>query len=187
MPHRTVRAALAGVTVLLLATGCATGISGGMMRSGSHRPLSGHTLSCSAPLDTSGSVVRVHLMDQAGMPMMRVGLRGSMRLMAGPTRVSAGRVRLVASNLGRRTHELVVLPLAPGTPAGQRQVVDRQVGESDSLGEASASCAPGEGAGIRPGGVGWVSLDLDPGRYELVCNRRGHYEAGMHAVLLVRP
>jgi uncharacterized cupredoxin-like copper-binding protein len=31
--------------------------------------------------------------------------------------------------------------------------------------------------------VGWVTLALERGRYELVCNMPGHYAAGMHAEL----
>jgi hypothetical protein len=31
--------------------------------------------------------------------------------------------------------------------------------------------------------VGWGTLNLTPGRYELVCNQTGHYAAGMFAEL----
>ena len=37
--------------------------------------------------------------------------------------------------------------------------------------------------GIAPGAAGWVTLHLDPGRYELICNLPGHYAAGMYAEL----
>lgn len=41
----------------------------------------------------------------------------------------------------------------------------------------------GEGAGIAAGSAGWVTLDVRPGRYELVCNLPGRYRAGMASEL----
>ena len=77
---------------------------------------------------------------------------GRMMLVAAPRVVPAGQVTFVAVNHGSRKHELVVLPLASDTPAGRRVVgTDEAVDESASLGEASRSCAPGEGDGIEPG------------------------------------
>jgi uncharacterized cupredoxin-like copper-binding protein len=99
---------------------------------------------------------------------------------AAPQTVPAGQVTLVAANVGIRTHELVILPLAAGAVVGDRVVgADDTVDETGSLGEASRSCGAGEGAGIVAGSAGWVTLDLRPGRYELVCNLPGHYRAGM--------
>ena len=42
-----------------------------------------------------------------------------------------------------------------------------RIDERGSVGEASASCAPGAGEGITSGAVGWVTVTLQPGRYEL--------------------
>jgi len=53
------------------------------------------------------------------------------------------------------------------------------------VGEASASCAEGSGEGILPGALGWVTVTLRPGRYEIVCNLPGHYAAGMYAQITV--
>jgi uncharacterized cupredoxin-like copper-binding protein len=44
---------------------------------------------------------------------------------------------------------------------------------------------PGTGEGIRAGTVGWTTLTLAAGRYELVCNLRNHYANGMHQQFLV--
>ncbi len=111
---------------------------------------------------------------------------GHMVLRADRTTVPAGTVTLRVTNAGSVEHELVVLPLADGQQVGQRAVgADATVDESASLGEASASDAEGEGEGIAPGTTGWVTLDLAPGRYELVCNIAGHYAAGMYALLVV--
>jgi uncharacterized cupredoxin-like copper-binding protein len=141
---------------------------------------------CTAPA-LPGSVVEVVAMDmgpRGGMPMMGGAGAGRMALHLSTSSVPAGKVSIVVVNRGTRTHELVVLPLAAGSQAGQRPVeADRTVDESGSLGEASRGCAAGEGEGIVPGRTGWVTLTLAPGRYELLCNLPGHYAAGMWAEL----
>lgn len=140
-------------------------------------------LACRAPADLPGRVVTVTLADM-GMTRMMGGtapLGARMMLRAAPRTVAAGQVSLVATNRGWRSHELVVLPLAAGQPAGQRVPgSDGKADEAGSLGEASASCRAGTGEGIGAGSVGWTTLSLAPGRYELVCNLRNHYANGMH-------
>jgi uncharacterized cupredoxin-like copper-binding protein len=142
---------------------------------------------CRVPVNVPGQRVPVLLADMGAFmagPMM--GGR-SMVLSTGVRTVPAGRVTLVGANRGTRAHELVVLPLPSGQPVGARAVAaDDTVDERGSLGEASRSCAAGEGPGIAAGATGWVTLDLRPGRYELVCNRPGHYRAGMATELDVR-
>jgi uncharacterized cupredoxin-like copper-binding protein len=146
-------------------------------------------LTCTPPASLPGSVVRVALADM-GMTRMMGGdapTGARMMLHATPTVVSAGQVSFVAQNMGWRTHELVVLPLADGAGAGQRTPgADGKVDESGSLGEASSTCAGGSGEGIASGTAGWVTLNLAPGRYELVCNLKNHYADGMHQELDAR-
>lgn len=109
-----------------------------------------------------------------------------MRLLASTTQVPAGNVSLVVSNRGWRTHELVVLPLGAGVAAGERVVGSSgRVSEAGSLGEASRSCGPDSGEGITSGSVGWTTITLTPGRYELVCNLRNHYANGMRLAFVV--
>ena len=145
-------------------------------------------LTCNAPAQLSGQPVSVMLGDM-GMNRMMGGTapRGvHMMLRAVPATVAAGKVTLVARNLGWRTHELVILPLAAGASAGQRiPGADGQVDEVGSLGEASKSCGSGAGEGIRAGTVGWVTLTLAPGHYELLCNLPNHYADGMYQELVV--
>jgi len=43
----------------------------------------------------------------------------------------------------------------------------------------------GEVADLKPGDHGTLTATLKPGAYELMCNVKGHYEAGMHTVLTV--
>jgi uncharacterized cupredoxin-like copper-binding protein len=141
-----------------------------------------------APPRLDGTVVGVRLMGMRGGGMMGRSMMGGgmMRLVVDRASVPAGRVSFVAQNVGGDVHELVVLPLATGRPAGARALgANDRVSETGSLGEASRSCGAGAGEGIEPGAAGWVTLDLKPGRYELVCNLRGHYRAGMYAELVV--
>ena len=87
---------------------------------------------------------------------------------------------------GWRTHELVILPLGAAAPAGHlRAGPDGKVQESTSVGEASKSCQAGSGEGIKAGAVGWTTLTLVAGRYELICNLPNHYANGMHQLLVV--
>jgi len=103
-----------------------------------------------------------------------------------PATVAAGTVSLVALNMGWRTHELVILPLASGATAGQQvRGADGKVAETGSVGEASRSCVSGPGAGITAGTAAWITVTLPPGHYELVCNLANHYLAGMHRELVV--
>ncbi len=114
----------------------------------------------------------------------RGGMGGAMSISVSPGTVHAGTVSLEVANRGSIVHELVVLPLSGQARVGQRTVgSDDRVSETGSKGEASTSCGAGAGDGIAAGAVGWVTLDLAPGRYELVCNIAGHYAAGMYAEL----
>jgi uncharacterized cupredoxin-like copper-binding protein len=170
------------------------GASGGMMRGFgwvTAHPPGGYDLSpvsCSAPGSLPGTIVDVVVGDMGMMRMMggRTPLGQHMMLRSNPTRVSAGQISIVVANMGWRTHELVVLPLADGQQAGQRiPGADGTVDEQGSLGEASASCAAGKGEGLDAGTTGWVTLRLPAGRYELLCNLPNHYANGMYQQLTV--
>ncbi len=164
-------------------------------------PYAARAASCATP-SLPGEVVDVRLSDMGaamsgrggmGGGMVRgrwaaadapAGMRGMMWVTLDRSTVPAGTVSLLVANDGSVEHELVVLPLADGARPGQLTISDDgSVAEDDSLGEASATCAGGEGDGIVAGSEGWVTLDLAPGRYELVCNLPGHYAAGMYAEL----
>jgi uncharacterized cupredoxin-like copper-binding protein len=145
-------------------------------------------LSCTAPSSLPGTTVHVMLGDMGTTRVMRgaAPVGAHMMLRALPPSVSEEEVSFVVANMGWRTHEMVVLPLPPGQAAGKRTPgPDGRVAETGSVGEVSASCAAGSGEGIKPGTVGWVTLALPEGRYELVCNLRNHYADGMHQAFLV--
>lgn len=156
-----------------------TGFGGPMMGTGTGYHARG--LTCSAP-SLPGQTVYVTLGDM-GMTTMMGGiapLGGHMMLRATPANLPAGQISFAVGNVGWRTHEMVILPLPSGQQAGQRLPgADGRVDEARSLGEASASCTSGSGQGITSGSVGWVTLNLPAGRYELVCNLRNHYANGM--------
>jgi len=138
---------------------------------------------CTAP-SLPGTVVDVTLTNMGGAMMRGWQGGGTMRILIDRQTVPAGTVSLRVANTGSLVHELVVLPLPKGQQVGERAVGnDDRVGETRSLGEASRSCGPGAGDGIDPGSIGWVTLNLAPGTYELVCNLPGHYAAGMYTQL----
>jgi uncharacterized cupredoxin-like copper-binding protein len=158
----------------------------GMMGGGSQYHYS--RLTCSPPKSLPGHTVSVTLADM-GLGQVTGGtapLGVHMMLRAGPVTASAGVISLVARNMGWRTHELVILPLAAGAAAGQRITGrDGKVAETKSLGEASSSCAAGAGKGIPSRSIGWTTVKLPPGRYELLCNLPDHYADGMRQELVV--
>lgn len=130
-----------------------------------------------------GQVVDVVLADMGGMMQGGMMQGGAMRIVIRPSTVAAGEVSFRVQNLGHLVHELVVLPL-PSGGAGTRPVgSDGTVSEDGSLGEVSKTCGAGAGDGIVPGGIGWLTLHLDPGRYELICNLPNHYASGMFTEL----
>jgi uncharacterized cupredoxin-like copper-binding protein len=141
---------------------------------------------CTAP-GIAGTVVTVTTTDVGGSMMGGPGMmRGSMRLTADRDTVVHGKVTFLVTNAGTIPHEMLVVPLPDTQRAGTRPVGrDGRVDEAGSLGEAAATCAEGEGAGILPSAAGWITLDLAPGRYELFCNLPGHYWAGMYTELTV--
>lgn len=180
----------------LVLAGCSTG-GGPRMGMGHDTPMMGavagyhfSNVSCSAPTNLPGSRVTVMLGD---MGMMHMGGPSAppgshMMLRAIPATLRAGQVSFVARNMGWRTHEVVVMPLAAGKSAGQRVPgPGGKVDERGSRGEASNSCAAGAGEGLRAGTVGWVTVTMAPGRYELLCNLPNHYASGMWQGFTVVP
>jgi uncharacterized cupredoxin-like copper-binding protein len=187
-----VGALVAAVIALVASVAVAVGTLGGPAGSGGFR---NRATSCTAPLSLPGSVVTVTQSDMGSMmagPMMGSGtmvlgqaMPGMLGLQASATTVPAGTVSFVVDNVGGMTHEFVVLPLT-GPGVGERSVgSDGKVSEAGSLGEASRSCGSGPGDGIQAGTVGWVTLHLPAGRYELICNQPWHYASGMYAELEV--
>ncbi|MFG2951962.1 hypothetical protein [Streptomyces adustus] len=175
-----VAALVLGIATTMLLAGTGT------LRHGAPAAWRAQGARCSAPA-LPGKVVDVTVSDMG--PGMMGGTPGghgmrTMRLAARPATVSAGAVSLQVVNTGATAHEVVVLPLPSGQGVGERPTgPGGKVNEAGSLGEASRTCGTGEGHGITPGAMGWTTLTLRPGRYELVCNLPGHYLAGMYTEL----
>lgn len=180
-------AALLAVAAIVLSGCSSAGRANGPGMMGGDSGYHYSRLACAAPT-LPGTTVQVTLADM-GMTQMMGGtapMGAQMMLRAAPVAVPTGAVSFVTSNMGWRTHELVVLPLADGATVGRRVPGgDGRIDEADSAGEASAGCAAGAGDGIGSGQVGWVTMTLTPGRYELLCNLPNHYADGMYAELLV--
>jgi len=183
----------AGAAVVVLAAVSTLSVAAAYDGFDRHRKIRAAT-ACAVPA-LPGDVVSVNLIDMrammgsGGVPMMgqndwRRFRPGMMRVTASPAAVAPGVVSLRVANTGYLRHELVVLALGAGQQVGTRTPgADGKVDEAGSLGEASASCAAGTGGGIGAGSLGWVTLSLAPGRYELLCNLPGHYVGGMYTEL----
>ena len=135
------------------------------------------------PIHPAFAQVQVTLSDGGAM-MGGSSMMVSMN--ADASSVPAGAVTFVASNFGHLNHELLIFPMATdglGTrPVGTGGKID----ESSSLGEASRSCAGGVGDGIAPGTRSWITVNLGPGTYELLCDLPWHYANGMFTTITVR-
>jgi hypothetical protein len=95
------------------------------------------------------------------------------RLTADIDKVPTGPVRFTTANLGTITHEFVVI---------RTDIADGEIpldGTSFSE-DAPGVSSPGEISEFPPGTVKDTVIDLEPGRYQLVCNIPTHYRHGMH-------
>ena len=120
---------------------------------------------------------------QNGSPWPGMGMM-MQRIFVVPSSVPAGPVSLRVHNTGALTHEVMMLPLNANQYPGQRAIgTNNQVDETGSLAEASRSCGADAGDGVLAGATAWTTVNLPPGRYELLCNIAGHYGAGMYAEL----
>ena len=188
-----VAALVAAVVALVASAAVAVGAGNGGAIPGGVGFLSG---SSRAAPSLAGTVVNVSLTDMGGSMMgQRSGMMGqgsgmrsggSMRLRADHATVPHGTVSFLATNGGSIKHEMVILPLPASQAVGTRPTgADAKIDEAGSLGEASNTNRQGAGQGVAPGASSWMTLNLAPGQYELVCNLPNHYTAGMHDRLTV--
>ncbi|MEP7193065.1 MAG: sulfocyanin-like copper-binding protein [Actinomycetota bacterium] len=181
-------ALVASASVAVGAIGAAPGPSsprGGVSRGGF-----GFVPSSSRPAPSlPGTVVNVALTNMGGQGRGQGGGMmngGGMRLSADHATAPHGTVSFLVTNSGSIKHEMVILPLLSSAGVGARPIgAGARVDEKGSLGEASKTSGAGAGEGIMPGASGWVTVNLAPGQYELVCNLAGHYTAGMYTQITV--
>ena len=101
------------------------------------------------------------------------GTNGPMTMTVAPATVAAGPVTFTVKNTGTIKHEMVVLK----TDAASLTV--------GSDGKVSEKTTAGEVGDVEPGKSASVTLDLEAGQYELVCNIKDHYKMGMHTSFTV--
>jgi uncharacterized cupredoxin-like copper-binding protein len=195
-----VGALVAAVVALVASAAVAVGAGNGGALPGGVGFLSG---SSPAAPSLPGTVVNVSLADMGGSMMgqrngmlgQRNGMMGqrggmmsggSMRLSADHATVPHGTVSFLATNGGSINHEMVILPLPASQSVGARPTgADAKADEAGNLGEASNTNGKGAGQGVVPGASSWMTVNLAPGQYELVCNLPNHYTAGMYTQLTV--
>jgi uncharacterized cupredoxin-like copper-binding protein len=104
---------------------------------------------------------------------------GQMGIAVDQASVPAGKVTFVVkNNATTESHEMVVIALPSPDAELPYDAAKQRVTESKvkSMGEVSD---------LKPGASKSKTLTLKPGSYKLICNMKGHYMAGMSAVLTV--
>lgn len=139
------------------------------------------------PPEASGTLVTFTASDMGAMGGYMMGGSGPMAFTPREAAVRAGSVTLRLVNAGYRSHELLIFSLPAGQQPGARTLsADDRVSEEGALGEAENVCPPDPDLhGTPPGGTAQLTLQLNPGRYEVICNLPGHYRHGMYALLTV--
>ena len=89
--------------------------------------------------------------------------------------LARGPIDITATNKGKTSHELVLLKT--DTDPSKLRKQGKGVSEKKSVGEIPETA---------PGQSGAETFDLKPGKYVMVCNIAGHYDAGMYGTLTVR-
>lgn len=92
-----------------------------------------------------------------------------------PVSVTSGKVTFKVRNAGKLEHELVVLKTA--TAPGKLKVKGDRAVETGRVGEVQP---------LRPGKSGTLSRTLAKGKYVLLCNVAGHYQAKQFASFVVK-
>ena len=92
------------------------------------------------------------------------------KLLPSPKTAGAGRVLFVAKNVGKVRHEMVVIRtnLAPS----KLPVTNGRASEKGTVGEIGD---------VDPGKTRSKTLVLKAGKYVLICNLKGHHQAGQYA------
>lgn len=91
----------------------------------------------------------------------------------------AGEVTFTIANRGTIDHEFLVVKT--DIPVGEIPLVDDRF-EEDAEGIEVIDEIPE----FPKGETKTLTLDLEPGNYQLVCNIAGHYAAGMHTGFVVQ-
>ena len=99
----------------------------------------------------------------------------SFRRRVSPATAAAGSITFTVRNRGKTRHEFVVI--RTNVAADKLPVKN---------GRASEKGQKGEIGNLAPGATKRLTLTLAKGKYVLICNLSGHYQAGQHAAFTVR-
>jgi uncharacterized cupredoxin-like copper-binding protein len=95
-----------------------------------------------------------------------------------PDTVAAGDVDFAVDNHGPVSHELIVVR---GIAANLPMRRDAVTVDEDAIEPSIVGALEPVGAGVHQ-----LDVNLEPGRYVLLCNMNGHYRSGMHTEVVVR-
>ncbi|MET2827501.1 sulfocyanin-like copper-binding protein [Mesorhizobium shangrilense] len=139
----------------------------------------------------AATFVQVSLWDKGSDMTMPMGFsyatpgldatKATMGMKASPATVKAGEVTFKVKNSSKDTvHEMIVMYLAaPGKPLPY-------IGNENRVDEDKAG-DKGEVSELDPGKSGALTVTLVPGKYLLICNVPGHFDAGMWTEFTVTP
>ena len=103
----------------------------------------------------------------------------AMGVKAMPDETKAGMVTFKVTNTSKESvHELVVVKLDPGANPLPRV-------SAESTADDDEADEKGEIADLEPGESGMLTVDLQPGKYLLICGMPGHSAAGMWTEITV--
>jgi uncharacterized cupredoxin-like copper-binding protein len=109
-----------------------------------------------------------------GAVVVTMGKPSEYAMTPDPTEISAGTVTFDVKNEGTLVHEMVVIK------------TDKGAANLGTDGEADETGAIDEVADLPAGESETLELDLEAGKYALVCNMPGHYAADMYADFTVK-
>ena len=132
---------------------------------------------------SAATVIDVSLWDKGAGTAMGVGMgyatpgldmsKATMGVKATPDTAKTGVVTFHVTNSSTDTiHEMIVMYLADPTQPLPYIAADQKVDE-DKAGDK------GEVSELDPGASGTLTVFLKPGKYLLICNVAGHFQAGM--------
>jgi uncharacterized cupredoxin-like copper-binding protein len=126
-----------------------------------------------AGLVTAAAIAIPVTLAQTTKTLVAVKLK-EFKVLPGKSSVAAGPVLFKVSDVGALPHELLVVKtkVAQGKlPVRNNKAVVKALGKVGPL---------------KPGKSGTLVLTLKAGKYVLLCNVAGHYQAGQHAAFTVR-